>query len=229
MALEINLCKKIKADGTQIFIEDNTGLYNEATNPGGYGEVNPNRNIFALVFLTFYQPYNTEREQASYIGATVDYSVNHANNYSSKFTIEYLKDGWYDYNIIAVPTSVLGEDDNIYYDTTANELRQWNEETQLWVEVFNIEALLNPQLYSIAKQEALETIKLQIKLKDKRLEFISCRGCKECNCGKQLEDLIQIEQGIKSSVWAFQSSMKFEAQRSIEELSQANGLLKQIR
>jgi len=55
MALELKLKRgAVAADLSYFILQDNTGVYNVSTNPGGYGTPNPNRNALALYLFGYY-------------------------------------------------------------------------------------------------------------------------------------------------------------------------------
>lgn len=66
--LELKRALTQKADGTEVYIEveNATGIYNVATNPGGFGAPNPSRNQVALLF------YGLHKKTAGDIEAVVN-------------------------------------------------------------------------------------------------------------------------------------------------------------
>lgn len=122
MALSLVIAKTgINADGTEITITDQTGVYDASTNPGGYGTPNPERTDLALFLRVFAKRYNkTETLESTNLTTDPDSSDPLVvANWDCTLLSE--KDSWiqatiYGLQLYAASTGLLFEVGELCYD-----------------------------------------------------------------------------------------------------------------
>jgi hypothetical protein len=76
------------------YLEDNTGVYNVTTNPGGYGTLNPARNTLALYVYGY--KYRSTTPEALTIGNTIPLTA-------TQWQVPMGEDGYYYFTLLAIP------------------------------------------------------------------------------------------------------------------------------
>lgn len=222
MAISPKICITYESNATAIYVEDETGIYDVATNTGGYGTPNGDRADYAAVLYVYYQPYEGDASTLTDPDVTgsayVDYSAGYANTQVSKFTLDYYKDGYYTFVYTLVPTSVGSPaEGTIIYSTANGDLRQYDSGLSL-VPVYDLSYLESSTLYEVVIVEELGNVKLRNKYGDLDLEYFECDQCEECGCDEEWAELIYLRQGLESAKRRFYVA-KLEAQRMIEKLT----------
>lgn len=216
MAISPKICIQYEADGSQITIKDDTGVY-DADNTGGYGTPNNDRSDYAAVLRVFYQPYSGAKQSLLELDNSIKYDANYTNSEVSTYIIPYKTDGWYQFHYVLVPTTlaspVVGD---IIYDTNVADLRQYDAGLNL-VEVYDESELLDPNTYELVTVEEMRAVKLKILLSQYSQDYFACKGCTECNCEDEFWKAIKLRQDIGTTVTQFNIA-KYDSQQMMEKL-----------
>ena len=82
------------SSSSRLYLEDNTGIYNASTNPGGYGSPNLTRNSVALIPVGLYK---------SSVGNKFITFDTYNPLTATVFNAQLVADGWYEFHLLSLP------------------------------------------------------------------------------------------------------------------------------
>lgn len=223
MAVELKLEYSITPEISTITVKEVTGAYT-IDNPAGWGGPNIERNSVALVLYALYQPYNKDEINLSAseaLSQVLKFDPTYPNTEKSEFQIPYLKDGWYKFYLVAVPTenSDPQEGDIIFNALDGNLEVYKDSEFVLLEESTDWQVLIDTEKYiSVFEQEIL-MLKLILKRNCALENYFECMKCTSCKCDIKKEELLKLETMIQATDYRFHSQKEFEAQRMVEVLT----------
>ena len=222
MALEIKLNTLINDAVTQLTINDTTGEYT-VNNNGGWGNPNTERNSIALVLYAKYKPYEKDALNLSISSAlspVVLYDNSYTNSESSTYSMSYNADGWYQFYLVAIPTSNGTPNENdIIYNTVDEELQIYKTDSFTALQSSDWDYLTDDEIYELGFKEELLFYKLITQRNCQLEKYITCMECTSCKCDKIKEEYVRLDALIQASDYRFASSKQSEAQRMIEKLT----------
>lgn len=223
MALELKLSFKVQSDVSKIIVTDETGAY-DINNLTGWGTPNIERNSVALVLYALYQPYNKDEINLSSketLSQVLKFDPSFLNTEKSQFQIPYLKDGWYKFYLIAVPTSNENpQEGDIIFNAIDGNLEVYkNNEFVLLEEPTEWEVFLNEDKYISVFQQEILMLNLILQRNCALENYFECMKCTTCKCEIKKEELLKLETMIQATDYRFHSQKEFEAQRMVEVLT----------
>ncbi len=216
MALELKVEKTVLSDGTKLFFTDKTGEYS-ALNTGGYGSPNSTRASIALVFYALKIPFTGEPVHVSENISYVDYDPAHENDYESVFELPYTttSDGWYQYYLVALPTSVGSPvTDSLRYNTSTEIIEIYDGNS--WEVLTDFSKLINEVNPYVFEQDII-FINLIQKYNCMMEQYFNCIQCTSCNCDKVFTEIQKLKLLMQSIDYLFNSSKEFEAVKVLEK------------
>ena len=124
MSLVLNICQTAQnADCSILTLTDQTGIYNDPDNIGGYGGINPDRADLALYLLGYrYIEGETDEDITPLINNTDPANV-------TSWAIANSSDGYYYFDLLAI---------NIWDDTTTYAVGDLVFHSQVWYKALEI-------------------------------------------------------------------------------------------
>ena len=206
----------VSATERKIVFTDVTGVYS-ASNTGGYGAPNLPRANVALFFYAKRLPYNKPIEIVSLEGAYIDYNASYANNYQSKFELEYVKDGWYQVFIIALPiTYNIPAVNDVRYNVATGKIEIFTTQWTLF-NIANTETVLLTGDYEYGSHEDIYQLNLIDQKNCATVNYIDCIQCTSCKCEQHFEDATKSKILIEAIDYIFYSNKKYEAVKILEK------------
>lgn len=128
MALQLKLQQQPDYSGESVWVINKTGVYNNATNPGGNGTPNVDRNTYALLAYAYLLPSdNIPVPMALTTMGPVSYAPDLANDYQDEweFNMPTGKEGRVFAYLMQLPLTSDGlSDGKYYYDTVNSEVKK---------------------------------------------------------------------------------------------------------
>lgn len=220
MALELKYKYILNKQADQLIVQDTTNAYS-ASNLGGWGVPNTERNSVALVSYLRYQGYNKPLENISFQHPenSVLYNDSYLNSEVSDFIYPYTKDGWYKAALIAVPVeNNAPEELDIIYSIPDVKLQIYKEDEWADLTSEDWEQLLNTEKYDLVDNQDILMGKIVLVRNCLTEQYIDCLQCTSCKCDTQKENLVQMNLYIQAADYRFYSGKEFEGQRMVEKI-----------
>lgn len=222
MALALNFDLTFSNDGTIMYIDDTTGIY-DGGNLGGWGTPNPAANDVALVAYIRFQPYTGSEVNLSHTLVSGESVVQKSTSTAKQFIKNYYKDGYLKITLVAVP--VYADIDaaeyitanNVYYSSDSSSLKYYNGTTVAAIAESNWASLLTSS-YTQTSKEYLNTILLDGEY-NLLTESYTAGITNGDNVAAIEANMVQLKFLIQSAAYRFASSKQLEAQRMIENLT----------
>ena len=231
MALEIQGTDQITQDGKYFWLTENAGIYDVASNPGGWGV--PNENLSQSALLAFVYRMTNPVEILTPVGSQLKYNAAATNTEETAFQFNYDSDGYHQFNLVRLPVSsddanslddtpVVFTIGDVWYNTIDGSVKQL---TAGGIVVLDITLSTDLDLILAATNvvtKLCENVyfgKLAIKKNLLYNEMILARRKKN---DKQEErkrnDQMTLILGMSSALYQFYYGLKIESQNTVEDL-----------
>lgn len=228
MLLSLKSLVQVDLTGNYFWLTDQTGKYDAALNPGGWGGPNPDLAKSALIVVA-----KRKDSFLEFVTSQILYSATYANDFQAQWQIKYLKDGWQKFWLIRLWVTNNGVVDisggqvfsagDLFY-IPAQPGKVWMKTgsgPSAFIEITDFDELTdtsdsaNAQVFS----EGLFAQSIERKRNDLYKKVLSAQLKDDSDTASKCQsDIDDIRTRLNSASFAFKSNLKDQANDIIDSL-----------
>lgn len=230
MALSLTEKYQITVDGTTIVVTDTTGAYDADTNPGGWGDPNPELNESAIVALVRRVVDDVETSFTP-VGNYAVYDPAAVNTKQTQFNFTILNDGHIKMYVFRLPVSTDGINSVSGEDINEGDFFYWNNGSLIWkilggsAVAATVEDLIGVDTVVQTLCEDLIFPKLSLKYNELYNHYRQIRD-ESCNDAERLfQKLLRLRLDLAGAKYMFRSGLIESSEDKIQTLLKKYDLL----